>query len=69
MAANSFFWRTYDQQEVDLLEERESKLFGFECKWMPPKRIKPPKAFGEAYPAADYVVLHRDNYLDYLSDS
>lgn len=30
---NNYFWRTYDQKEIDLVEEREGKLFGYEFKW------------------------------------
>ncbi|NOY50577.1 MAG: ATP-binding protein, partial [Chlorobi bacterium] len=26
--SNNYFWRTYDQKEVDLVEEREGRLFG-----------------------------------------
>jgi len=26
--ANDYFWRTYDQQEIDLVEEREGRLWG-----------------------------------------
>ncbi|MCB0641377.1 MAG: ATP-binding protein, partial [Phaeodactylibacter sp.] len=29
---NNYFWRTYDQQEIDWVEEREGKLFGYEFK-------------------------------------
>ncbi|MDY6953523.1 MAG: ATP-binding protein, partial [Thermodesulfobacteriota bacterium] len=32
-ASNSYFWRTYDKQEIDLVEEREGRLFGYEMKW------------------------------------
>lgn len=28
--SNNYFWRTYDKQEVDLVEERDERLFGFE---------------------------------------
>lgn len=31
--ANYYFWRTYDQKEIDLVEEREGKLFTYEFKW------------------------------------
>jgi len=31
--ANNYFWRTYDRQEIDLVEEREGKLFGYEFKY------------------------------------
>lgn len=32
-AANYYFWRTYDQKEIDLVEERKGKLFTYEFKW------------------------------------
>ena len=28
-----FFWRTYDGQEIDLIESHNGKLTAFECKW------------------------------------
>ncbi|NPV57333.1 MAG: ATP-binding protein [Anaerolineae bacterium] len=31
--ANAYFWRTYDQKEIDYLEERAGSLAGFEFKW------------------------------------
>ena len=37
MIVNNFFWRTYDQQEIDWVEEREGNLFGYEFKWSPQK--------------------------------
>ena len=33
--ANYYFWRTYNQKEIDLIEESESKLNAFEFKWSP----------------------------------
>ena len=30
--ANIFFWRTYDRQEIDLVEERDGRLHGYEFK-------------------------------------
>jgi uncharacterized protein len=30
--SNDYFWRTYDQQEIDLVEERDGKLYGYEFK-------------------------------------
>ena len=41
--ANVYFWRTYDQQEIDLVEERDGKLFGYEFKWAAGKTSSPPK--------------------------
>jgi len=30
--SNIYFWRTWQQQEIDLVEERDGKLFGYEIK-------------------------------------
>ena len=38
-----YFWRTYTQQEIDWVEERDGGLFGYECKWSVKKRIRPPR--------------------------
>ncbi len=63
---NRFFWRTYDQQEIDLIEERGGALFGYEMKWNPGKQPKPPAAFSKAYPEARFQVIHRENYWEWL---
>jgi len=47
MAVNNYFWRTYDQQEIDWVEEREGNLFAYEIKWSKAKG-KPPKAWSDA---------------------
>lgn len=60
------FWRTYDGQEIDYVEERDGGLFGFECKWSPQKRIKPPGKWLESYPGATYEQITPDNYLDFV---
>jgi len=31
--SNNYFWRTYDRQEIDLIEDRGGKLHGFDFKW------------------------------------
>lgn len=63
--ANSFYWRTYDQKEIDLVEEREGKLFGFEMKWGKAK-TKIPADFLRSYPGSDYKVISKENYLDFI---
>ncbi|WP_264535666.1 ATP-binding protein [Flavobacterium sp. N1736] len=64
---NNYFWRTYDQQELDWLEEIGDKLEGFEFKWNEKKKVKIPTAFAKAYPEADFTVISKDNYLDFIS--
>lgn len=65
--ANTYFWRTYDQQEIDLVEERDGGLFGYECKWSASKKALPPKAWKAAYPDARFTVIHPQNYFDFIA--
>ncbi len=60
-----YFWRTYDKQEIDLIEEQSDKLTAFEFKWGN-KNPKVPKAFQTAYPNAKFHVVNRENYLDFI---
>lgn len=66
ISANNFFWRTYDKREIDLIEEREGKLFGYEIKWKK-NRQRPPKDWLRTYKNASYEVINRDNYLDFIT--
>ena len=63
--SNDYFWRTYDRQEIDLVEERDGKLYAFEFKWKP-KNVKAPKAWQDAYPDAEYQVVSKENFLEFL---
>ncbi len=63
--ANTYFWRTWDQKEVDLVEEREGKLFGYEFKWGS-KKIDPPGDWINTYDDAEFKVINRKNYLDFI---
>ncbi len=33
ITSNNYFWRTYEQQEIDWVEERSGSLYGYEFKW------------------------------------
>ena len=65
LAKTFYFWRTYDQQEIDLIEEHADTLTALECKWGT-QTPKIPAAFKQAYPHATYDVISRDNYLQYI---
>ncbi|MFV8269033.1 ATP-binding protein [Flavobacterium sp. GT2N3] len=64
---NNYFWRTYDQQELDWLEEKGEELAGFEFKWSETKKVKIPAAFAKAYPEATFEVISKNNYLDFIT--
>jgi predicted AAA+ superfamily ATPase len=63
---NNYFWRTYDQKEVDWVEEREGKIFGFEFKWGR-EVLKAPKLFLKTYKNAFFECINRENYLKFIS--
>jgi uncharacterized protein len=68
IAANDFFWRTWDQQEIDLVEEREGKIFGYEIKWS--KRsssIASRNKWLESYEEAQYKIINPENYLNFIA--
>ena len=62
----SYFWRTYDRQEIDLIEERGGRLHGVELKWSPQPGQRAPRAWRQAYPDSSFRVVDRDNYLDFV---
>lgn len=64
--ANMYFWRTYNQQEIDLVEERDGRLHGYEMKWSTAKAPNPPASWLEAYPGSSYDVISPDNYQKIL---
>ena len=60
--ANQYFWRTYDGSEVDLVEEREGKLYGYEFKWKPREYARVLTKWKE-YKGSSYKVI-TPNELD-----
>lgn len=63
--ANNFFWRTWEKNELDWLEERDGSLFGFEFKYST-RAVKLPKSFLSAYPHAKVELVTRENYLPFV---
>lgn len=63
-----YFWRTHDRQEIDLVEEREGKLYGFEFKWKS-KRVRVPRDWQRTYPKAEFAAINPDNYLEFVAGS
>ncbi len=64
--ANNYFWRTYTKKELDLVEERDGKLHGYDIKW---GKAKPrgPKEWTMGYPEATWNLINRDNYLEFIA--
>ncbi len=62
-----YFWRNYNQQEIDLMEIKEGKTSAYEFKYSPDKKVKVPAGFAKAYPNATFEKISRDNYLDWIT--
>lgn len=63
--SNNYFWRTYDQKEIDWVEEREGKLFGYEFKW--DSLAKAPKLWLETYSESSFESINQSNYLPFIT--
>ena len=66
LMANNYFWRTYQQQEIDWVEEREGNLFAYEIKWSANKKIKAPSAWRDTYKKSKFQNINTENYLDWI---
>lgn len=63
--ASSFFWRTYDQKEIDYVEESGGRLFGYEIKWGK-SRSSGEKLFSATYAKASVATINPENHLDFI---
>jgi len=64
---NSYFWRTYGQQEIDLIEDYDGGIHSYEFKWAYAKRPKAPREWISAYPDASFEVINSNNYLKFVT--
>jgi predicted AAA+ superfamily ATPase len=65
ISSNNYFWRTYEQQEIDWVEERDGSLFGYEFKWKEDK-VKIPTQWKSAYPGASFELINVNNFNEWL---
>ena len=52
-------------EEIDLVEEREGRLFGYEIKYGKAKPAAPP-LWSTNYPGAAYQVVSPQNFAEFL---
>lgn len=65
--AQSFFWRTQQQREIDYLEEENGQLCAYEFKWNDKKSsVRVPQSFAKAYPEASFQVITPKNIDGFL---
>ncbi len=63
--AQLYFWRTQQQQEIDLIEEKDGRLTAYEFKWGK-TNARVPKPFAENYPDTELHVISPENYWDFV---
>lgn len=64
--SNFYFWRTYDQQEIDLIEESKGEINAYEFKWKKDNK-KAPNDWTKTYPQSQFNLINKDNVFDFLS--
>lgn len=60
-----YFWRLASGAELDLVEERNGTLYGYEFK-SGSKTVKVPSGWQKAYPNSQFQCINRNNYLDFI---
>jgi predicted AAA+ superfamily ATPase len=65
---NCWYWRTMEQKEIDLIEEKDGILTAYEFKINPEPRYKIPRQFKEAYPAVNVKLIHSGNLESFITD-
>ncbi|MFH1244060.1 MAG: ATP-binding protein [bacterium] len=63
---NYYFWRTHEQKEVDLIEEKDGGLTAIEIKWQTKGESKHQREFGKIYPGTKLAVVDRGNFDEFL---
>jgi predicted AAA+ superfamily ATPase len=62
---NMYFWRTHDKKEINYLEEKNGKLYGYEIK-LGSGRSSGAKLFLDTYPDSEFKVIKKDNYNELI---
>lgn len=66
MLVSNYFWRTYQQQEIDWVEVYAGKLHAYEIKWNAKKNVNKPSAWANAYPDSTFQLINPQNYVDWI---
>lgn len=66
--AKSFFWRNYNQSEVDYVEVDKKTITAFVIKWNSKKRHKVTNAFTNTYPNANTKVITPINFNEFYTN-
>ncbi len=65
ISANSYFWRTTQQQEIDYIEEKDGKIFAYEFKWNARRKVNISKTFIQAY-NPEMNIINNENFENFV---
>ena len=66
-SAKSFFWRNYNQNEVDYIEYDNKQLSAYEMKWNTIKKHKVTRAFTNMYPDAKARIVTPEEFVEFIN--
>ena len=65
--AKLYFWRTTQQQEIDLVEEHEGgQMQAYEFKWSKTGKARFPTTFTSHYPGVTTTVVSPENIEEFV---
>ncbi len=66
VSPNKYFWRTWDKQEIDYIEEEGGTMNTFEIKWNEKVKVKRPKIWTETYPNSTWEKIDKENFINFI---
>lgn len=64
---SNYFWRLSTGAEIDFVEEKEGKYYGYEFKWGD-KQVKTPNSWLTGYPDATHTTINKNSYLSFITN-
>ena len=66
--ANNYFWRTWEKQEIDFVEERDGKLSAYEMKWGKRSHQNAPSQWQKQYgKESEFMVVNQNNLIEFVT--
>ncbi|HBK83426.1 MAG TPA: hypothetical protein DDZ41_07495 [Flavobacterium sp.] len=64
--AEYYFWRTTQQQEIDLIEVHNQNIIAYEIKYNPKQKAKFSKTFINNHKPTETITINLDNFFEVI---
>jgi hypothetical protein len=61
-----YFWRTYDKNEIDLIELNQGRIDAFECKFSKENATISLHKFHQIYKESNIHLVNKENFIEFL---